>query len=837
MANYNVGNIEIGVITDVKNSASQINTLIQKINQVEKLEKSIQDSFISINKLSNGIRKLEKTNLNSLTSKFNQISSATKSLNANLSNIGGNTFGDVATSLNKLGNAFRQFDKLKDFDFRKMYNSFQSLNRILAPFLDKLKQSEASLVAMNGVMSSLKTKTLTNATKELKVIDKQTKSISKNADNGKKGFGKMLGALGKIYFFINYSKRIVQTFANVVKASVDFEETLNKFQVSFAELGDEATAFANKLTYSFNLSRQSLMDYMSTFNSMLKSLGGISTNQAYDLSTTLTQLALDYSSLFNVTVDSAMKSFQSVLSGQIRTIRSVSGIDVSENTIFQYYQELGGDKSMRQLSQLEKRLLRIYALEKQLNSLGAVGDLNKTINSTSNVLKQITETTQELFVYLGNISKQVFQPILKNVLALMLVLKDVSKAIATAQGALTTEYSTSGNNLFGDIEETAENASDSLDNLLGKFGFDKFESLSSSSDTVSELDSIINAIALYNTQLNQTASDSRKIADNLLNWLGYTKVINEETGETNLILSGGYTNLSKITDLVLGLISLGLSTLIIKLTKSVVTFLIAISDIEKSTLKLNKIMGTLLLANIINIMLNWDKMSTVAKVLSVTIGLVNASLLVFRNMLDIRKFIAKAILEIGLLNDILKLYNMNLLTIGISAGIAFAGLMIFNQVGKWSDDVRILVGVLSGLVAVLTAVALAVMAIQTTLTLGVAVPLITTGLTAGAIAVKSAIEGFANGGFPTKGQMFIANEAGPELVGNIGGNTAVANNDMIVQAIENASYRGMSRAVSETQGNNNEMILKIDGNSINNNALARAITPALKLEQRRTGGR
>ena len=42
---------------------------------------------------------------------------------------------------------------------------------------------------------------------------------------------------------------------------------------------------------------------------------------------------------------------------------------------------------------------------------------------------------------------------------------------------------------------------------------------------------------------------------------------------------------------------------------------------------------------------------------------------------------------------------------------------------------------------------------------------------------------FADGGFPSMGQMFIAREAGPELVGTIGSRTAVANNDQIVAGI------------------------------------------------------
>lgn len=47
---------------------------------------------------------------------------------------------------------------------------------------------------------------------------------------------------------------------------------------------------------------------------------------------------------------------------------------------------------------------------------------------------------------------------------------------------------------------------------------------------------------------------------------------------------------------------------------------------------------------------------------------------------------------------------------------------------------------------------------------------------------------FASGGFPTTGDLFIANEAGAELVGSLGGHTAVANNDQIVEGIRQGVY-------------------------------------------------
>lgn len=71
---------------------------------------------------------------------------------------------------------------------------------------------------------------------------------------------------------------------------------------------------------------------------------------------------------------------------------------------------------------------------------------------------------------------------------------------------------------------------------------------------------------------------------------------------------------------------------------------------------------------------------------------------------------------------------------------------------------------------------------------------------------------YAAGGFPETGQLFIAREAGAELVGNIGGRTAVANNDQIVTAVSEGVYQAVSRAIgqksSDTSG---DVVLNING--------------------------
>ena len=58
------------------------------------------------------------------------------------------------------------------------------------------------------------------------------------------------------------------------------------------------------------------------------------------------------------------------------------------------------------------------------------------------------------------------------------------------------------------------------------------------------------------------------------------------------------------------------------------------------------------------------------------------------------------------------------------------------------------------------------------------------------------VKEYASGGFPEQGQLFISRESGPEMVGTIGGSTAVANNDQIVAGIQN----GVAAANAEQNG-------------------------------------
>lgn len=72
----------------------------------------------------------------------------------------------------------------------------------------------------------------------------------------------------------------------------------------------------------------------------------------------------------------------------------------------------------------------------------------------------------------------------------------------------------------------------------------------------------------------------------------------------------------------------------------------------------------------------------------------------------------------------------------------------------------------------------------------------------------------ASGGFPDEGQLFIANEAGPEMVGTMNNRTAVANNDQIVEGIRQGVYEAVSAAMSQSGGNNTPVNIYLDGKQI-----------------------
>lgn len=73
---------------------------------------------------------------------------------------------------------------------------------------------------------------------------------------------------------------------------------------------------------------------------------------------------------------------------------------------------------------------------------------------------------------------------------------------------------------------------------------------------------------------------------------------------------------------------------------------------------------------------------------------------------------------------------------------------------------------------------------------------------------KFNVSWYANGGFPEMGELFLARESGPEMVGKMGRKSTVANNDQIVDGISSAVgpavYNAVAAAMSSVGGSRNE---------------------------------
>jgi phage-related protein len=77
---------------------------------------------------------------------------------------------------------------------------------------------------------------------------------------------------------------------------------------------------------------------------------------------------------------------------------------------------------------------------------------------------------------------------------------------------------------------------------------------------------------------------------------------------------------------------------------------------------------------------------------------------------------------------------------------------------------------------------------------------------------KLNVSWYENGGFPDAGQLFVANEAGPELIGNIGNRTAVANQNQIVDAVSKGVHDAVVSAIAQSGSNQSPYIVVNLGN-------------------------
>ena len=323
----------------------------------------------------------------------------------------------------------------------------------------------------------------------------------------------IFATLGKWNYMINMTRYYGRSLANVVQLAMDYVETQNLWQVANRNNLEMAEQFIQKMNKAYGISEQTLMNYQAIFKNMLSALGDLSDEISSGLSMQLTQMALDFSSLYNVTIPSAMQKFQAVLSGQVRPIRSVSGYDITENTIYDLYAGAGGEKTMRQLSQIEKRLLRIVAVFDQMGATGATGDMAKTIESASNQARIMSEQAKETLTWTGQLVLMWMDSagILQHINAFLITMKEIMRTIAYDMGY-------SEKNFLDGLVTSAEDAGEAIDDIQGKLlSFDKFEALNSNKGNVLGIDkTVLDLLQKVNYATEDFKMESQQIADRWL---------------------------------------------------------------------------------------------------------------------------------------------------------------------------------------------------------------------------------------------------------------------------------------------------------------------------------
>lgn len=422
----------------------------------------------------------------------------------------------------------------------------------------------------------------------LKQIDSSTSSLNDSSTSlGKvEKLSKTAFSVVGITAFLRSAKSLVTTLGQLTDKSSAYTENLNLYQVAFEGATNEADAFISKLTEMYGLDESWLTRTVGTFKQLSNAMG-LSVEQGSNLSTLMTQMAIDISSLYNTDVDRASTVLQSALAGQTRPIRSLTGADITQNTLQNTLDTMGIEKAVSELSFAEKRLLIIVSLTQQLNQV--TNDFGKTIESPANQTRILSEQWQRLTRAVGNVFLPIIAKVLPYLNAILMVLTEIINMVASLLGFDIEEfdYGISGaSDAFLDMEESINSAGESAKKLKsGLRGFDKLNVITTPTKggsgggagggiDPSIMKAFNSAFDEYNAKLKEVKMRATEIRDNIMEWLGFTKVINPLTGEISWKYKGIKTTLKNIWESWKDLngvakvfVGLGLYALISKLVK------------------------------------------------------------------------------------------------------------------------------------------------------------------------------------------------------------------------------------------------------------------------------
>lgn len=694
-------------------------------------------------------------------------------------------------------------DLIKDKDLVKLKETTR-----LEEAIAKSKVLKSSLISKNNQkeIANLQLKTKQNNalaknkkylqaqveyTKSLETKNKAVKDAIAEANNetkeASKNTGSWLTKLKKFATAVISATRFATKLVSLTKQSSSWIENLNLFAVTFGENYQETLDWALEFSNRLGVSNNEIVRMTGLFKQLSTAIG-VADKTGDELSETLTKLAYDFASFYNVAdVQTVTEKLQSgIFSGQVKTLRSL-GIDVSQesiNTLLENNEALKKlGVSASGLSQTQKVLARVI-LTMQSGS-NAFGDMSRSIETLENRIRVFKGSLENLKLAFGDLVSPYFSDFVAYVNGFIQALTVAIRKITPIKKELTYDV---GNTIFTKADEDLEEFS----NNLGLLSFDKFESLSSGSEgenlaiTEALTKELEKQQALYEEKASQFAGIDRQvesIKNKILDWI-FPERTTEELGKFNGVLTTIYHSLES------------LYKIIKSIAEPMAEFALNILDVVNKTV-------------------NWlDKLNMLEPTLQAILSLA---------------LTATIFAKISKITKALEGLNTWLGKITIFVGTFSTILSFLNSLDGKSK-------IIWSLVTAVSALALAVVALNSPLTASVKTLALTASLGAGIaslIALTSSIKGFATGGIPEKSELFYMNEYGrPEALIKTGNSqTNVVN----MQQLRQMTKEGFIEAIYET-GLNRGAEITLRGSEINDSTLARALFPALKVESKKYGG-
>ena len=162
------------------------------------------------------------------------------------------------------------------------------------------------------------------------------------------GMAKKAGAALAAAFGV---KKLVDFGKQCLELGSNLAEVQNVVDVTFPKMTAQVDEFAKNAAKSFGLSETMAKQYTGTFGAMAKAFG-FTEKQAYDMGSTLTGLAGDVASFYNISQDEAYTKLKSVFTGETESLKDL-GVVMTQTALDSYAMANGFGKTTSAMSEAE----------------------------------------------------------------------------------------------------------------------------------------------------------------------------------------------------------------------------------------------------------------------------------------------------------------------------------------------------------------------------------------------------------------------------------------------------------------------------------------------------